>query len=132
MEIGNEGNEMTSGNKGYILKRNKSSFNLLSTTNVLTENLVNIVCKFCFQQSFILGICSNKFFHTCKCFFFHHPDNVSYYLLMGFKSKLPKFDHLKYVSDAIYQQIVTYMSTVICRNNVLDLLEQTNVKLQME
>lgn len=48
MEIGNEGNEMTSGNKGYILKRNKSSFNLLSTTNVLTENLVNIVCKFCF------------------------------------------------------------------------------------
>lgn len=48
MEIGNEGNEMTSGNKGYILERNKSSFNLLSTTNVLTENLVNIVCKFCF------------------------------------------------------------------------------------
>lgn len=46
MEIGNEGNEVTSGNKGYILKRNKSSFN--STTNVLTENLVNIVCKFCF------------------------------------------------------------------------------------
>lgn len=48
MEIGNEGNEMTSGNKGYILKRNKSSFNLLSTTDVLTENLVNIVWKFCF------------------------------------------------------------------------------------
>lgn len=48
MEIGNEGNEMISGNKGYILKCNKLLFNLFFMINVLIENLVNIVCKFCF------------------------------------------------------------------------------------